>query len=96
VAGRAAPLTGPGSGYVRLSRSVRAAGLLRRRPVYCSVKIAVNLLLLAAGWAAFFLLGPSWWQLLIAVFLAVMFAQTGFIGHDAGRRQIPDPSTPTT
>jgi hypothetical protein len=65
VADREAPLTGPGSDYARLSRSVRAAGLLRRRPGYYSVKIAVNLLLLAAGWAAFFLLGRSWWQLLL-------------------------------
>ena len=36
----------------------------------------------------FFLLGRSWWQLLVAVFLGVMFTQTGFIGHDAGHRQI--------
>jgi fatty acid desaturase len=81
-------LTGRGSDYAQLSRSVRAAGLLRRRHGYYSVKIAVNLLLLAAGWAVFFLLGSSWWQLLVAVFLAVMFTQTGFIGHDAGHRQI--------
>jgi fatty acid desaturase len=88
VADREALLTGPGSDYARLSRSVRAAGLLRRRPGYYSVKIAVNLVLLAAGWTVFFLLGSSWWQLLVAVFLAVMFTQTGFIGHDAGHRQI--------
>jgi fatty acid desaturase len=88
VADREAPLNDSGSDYARLSRMVRAAGLLRRRPGYYSVKIAVNLLLLAAGWAAFFLLGRSWWQLLVAVFLAVMFTQTGFIGHDAGHRQI--------
>jgi len=67
---------------------VRAAGLLRRRRGYYSVKIAVNLLLLVGGWAAFFLLGRSWWQMLVAVFLGVMFTQTGFIGHDAGHRQI--------
>jgi fatty acid desaturase len=67
---------------------VQAAGLRRRRPGYYSLKIAVNLLLLAGGWAAFFLLGRSWWQLLVAGFLAVMFAQTAFIGHDAGHRQI--------
>ena len=48
----------------------------------------MNLLLLAAGWAAFALLGRSWWQLLVAVFLGIMFTQTGFIGHDAGHRQI--------
>ena len=28
------------------------------------------------------------WQLLVAVFLAVMFTQTAFIGHDAGHQQI--------
>jgi fatty acid desaturase len=48
----------------------------------------VNLLLLAAGWTAFALLGRSWWQMLVAVFLGIMFTQTGFIGHDAGHRQI--------
>jgi fatty acid desaturase len=67
---------------------VRAAGLLRRRRGYYSVKIAVNLLLLFGGWAVFFLLGRSWWQMLVAVFLGLMFTQTGFIGHDAGHRQI--------
>jgi fatty acid desaturase len=84
----ATPVTGRGSDYAELSRTVRGAGLLKRRPVYYIVKIATNLLLLVAGWAAFFLLGRSWWQLLVAVFLAVMFTQTGFIGHDAGHRQI--------
>jgi fatty acid desaturase len=81
-------LTGPGSDYAHLSRSVRAVGLLRRRPAYYSIKIAVNLALLAAGWTVFFLLGRSWWQLLVAVFLGLMFTQTGFIGHDAGHHQI--------
>src|SRR5215472_8914333 len=82
------PATGPGSDYAQLSRIVKSAGLLRRRPVYYSLKIGLNLLLLAAGWAAFVMLGRSWWQMLVAVFLAVMFTQTGFIGHDAGHRQI--------
>ena len=82
------PAIGPGSDYAQLLRIVRTAGLLRRRPVYYSLKIGLNLLLLAAGWAAFAMLGRSWWQMLVAVFLAVMFTQTGFIGHDAGHRQI--------
>jgi fatty acid desaturase len=79
---------GPGSDYAQLSRLVRSAGLLRRRRGYYIVKIGVNLLLLFGGWAVFFLLGRSWWQMLVAVFLGVMFTQTGFIGHDAGHRQI--------
>jgi fatty acid desaturase len=77
-----------GTEYAELSRAVRAAGLLRRRPLYYSLKIGANLLLLAAGWTVFALLGRSWWQLLVAAFLAVMFTQTAFIGHDAGHRQI--------
>jgi len=88
LAAPATPVTGGGSEYAELSRAVRGAGLLHRRPVYYSIKISVNLLLLLGGWAVFFLLGRSWWQMLVAVFLAVMFTQTGFIGHDAGHRQI--------
>ena len=87
----AGPLAGPphrGSGYAQLSRQVKQAGLLNRRPGHYIARITVTALLLAAGWAAFVLLGNSWWQLAVAVFLAVMFTQFGFLGHDAGHRQI--------
>jgi hypothetical protein len=64
AAGRASvppalPATGPGSDYAQLSRTVKRAGLLRRRPVYYSFKIGLNLVLLAAGWTAFAVLGQS-------------------------------------
>ena len=84
----AALLDSRGSDYSELSRAVRGAGLLNRHPVYYSIKISLNLILLLGGWAIFFLLGRSWWQVLVAAYLAVMFTQTGFIGHDAGHRQI--------
>jgi fatty acid desaturase len=77
-----------GSEYAQLSRQVRQAGLLDRRPQYYAWKITVTAGLLAAGWAAFVAVGDSWWQLAVAVFLAVMFTQAGFLGHDAGHRQI--------
>nr|WP_083819619.1 acyl-CoA desaturase [Pseudofrankia inefficax] len=77
-----------GSEYGELGRQVRHASLLDRRPGWYCARIAVNLGLLAAGWAAFVLVGNSWWQLGIAAFLAVMFTQFAFIGHDAGHRQI--------
>jgi fatty acid desaturase len=64
------------------------AGLLERRPWYYAWKITFTVLLLAAGWAAFALIGDSWRQLAVAVFLAVVFTQVGFLGHDAGHRQI--------
>ena len=77
-----------GSEYAQLSRRIRQAGLLDRRPRYYAWKIAITAVLLAAGWAAFALVGDSWWQLAVAAYLAVMFTQVGFLGHDAGHRQI--------
>jgi fatty acid desaturase len=77
-----------GSDYARLSRAVRQAGLLDRRTGNYAWRIAITVALLAAGWVAFVLVGNSWWQLGLAVFLAVMFTQVGFLGHDAGHRQI--------
>jgi len=77
-----------GSEYAELSRQVRQAGLLERRPRYYAWKIAVTIGLLAAGWTAFVMVGNSWWQLAVAAFLAVVFTQIGFLGHDAGHRQV--------
>ena len=78
----------PGSDYARLSRQVKQAGLLNRRPGYYSMKIVVTLGLFGLGWVGFGLLGRSWYQLLIAAFLAVAFTQVAFLGHDAGHRQV--------
>jgi fatty acid desaturase len=77
-----------GSDYARLSRAVRQAGLMDRRPGNYAWRIAITVVLLAAGWAAFVLAGNSWWQLGLAVILAIMFTQVAFLGHDAGHRQI--------
>jgi fatty acid desaturase len=84
----AEPGPAPGSDYAELSRAVRGAGLLRRRPTYYSIKISVSLLLFVGGWTVFALLGRTWWQLLVAAFLAVVFTQLAFLGHDAGHRQV--------
>ncbi|MGW7658078.1 fatty acid desaturase, partial [Streptomyces tendae] len=50
--------------------------------------MAVTLLLLTGGWAAFLLIGDSWWQLTVAAVLAFAFTQCGFRGHEAGHRQL--------
>jgi fatty acid desaturase len=84
----AGPVATRGSDYADLMRRVRTAGLLDRRYGYYLTKIAVTGALLAAGWTGFVLLGDSWWQIAVAAFLAVVFTQIGFIGHDAGHRQI--------
>jgi fatty acid desaturase len=77
-----------GSDYARLSRAVRQAGLMDRRRGESAWRIAITLGLLAAGWAAVVLIGDSWWQLAMAAFLAIMFTQVSFLGHEAGHRQI--------
>ncbi|HEX2373046.1 MAG TPA: acyl-CoA desaturase, partial [Actinomycetota bacterium] len=76
------------SDYAKLSRQIKQAGLLDRRRGYYAAKVALNLGLLVAGGVAFVLLGDSWWQLLTAAYLAVVFTQIAFVGHDAGHRQV--------
>ncbi len=77
-----------GSEYAQLSRRIKQAGLLERRSGYYIWRIALTIAALAAGWTAFVLVGNSWRQLGVAAFLAVVFTQMGFLGHDAGHRQI--------
>jgi fatty acid desaturase len=77
-----------GSDYSELSRRVKAAGLLRRRPAYYSMKITVTIGSFLAAWVVFVLVGSTWWQLLTAAFLGVVFTQMGFLGHDSGHRQV--------
>lgn len=78
----------PTGTFEELNARVRAAGLLAPRRDYYAVKITANLVLLAGCYLALFLVGDSWWQLLIAAALAVAFVQTGFIAHDTGHKQI--------
>ncbi len=80
--------TRPGSIYSGLLRQVKGAGLLDRRYGYYLSRIAVTGSLLAGAWGLFVVVGNSWWQLFVAVLLAFVFTQLGFLGHDAGHRQI--------
>lgn len=76
------------SDFTALTRRVQTAGLMRRAyGYYWSRLIAV--ITLGIGLAVtFVVIGSSWWQLLIAVALAVLMAQAAFLGHDAAHRQI--------
>jgi fatty acid desaturase len=77
--------------FAELRRRVRQEGLMDRRPRYYAIKITVLTVLFAGGWVAFVALGDSWYQLLVAVYLAIVFTQIGFwleglllFGHGAG------------
>jgi fatty acid desaturase len=83
-----APEPRHGSDFAALSRTIRDAGLLRRRYAYYAVTCALTIAVFAATWVVFALVGDSWWQLFTAAFLAVVCTQLSFVGHDAGHKQI--------
>ncbi|MHA7140328.1 acyl-CoA desaturase [Arthrobacter sp. Bz4] len=74
--------------YATLLKQVRKEGLLnRRRRFYVSVFAALALTM-GAAWTGFALLGDTWFQLLIAAVLGVVFTQIAFLAHEASHRQI--------
>jgi fatty acid desaturase len=77
-----------GSDFADLARSIKAAGLLDRRYGYYAIRMALTALAFAGVAVGFVFLGDSWWQLLLAVGVAFVSTQFGFLGHDAGHRQI--------
>ena len=83
-----APSERRGSDYARLSRLIAQAGLLDRRPGYYAVRIGLVAALFAGTWALFAAIGDSWWQIPVAVLLAVAFGQVTLLAHDLAHGQI--------
>jgi fatty acid desaturase len=77
-----------GSDFAELNRRVHAQGLLKRKPSYYALRLTLVGLMVSGGWAAFFLIGSSWWTLLVAAFLAVAFTQLALVAHDLAHRQV--------
>lgn len=74
--------------YQNVSQVVREMGLLQRTPRYYSL-IALGILLALGGViTGFILLGDSWFQLLMAAALGVIFTQIAFLAHEAAHRQV--------
>ncbi len=74
--------------YAELKRRIVAAGLLEKQPRYFAVNAFVRLVLLSASIALLFIIDNLWLQFLNAAFLAFALTQIGYLGHDAGHRQI--------
>jgi fatty acid desaturase len=74
--------------YGMLASQMREAGLLERHSARYVVRMGLTVAGFAAGWAALFAVGDSWTSVGVAVFLAFMFTQVDFVGHDAGHQQI--------
>ena len=74
--------------YAELKQFVRQEGLLEKQPRYYTYKILSTVGLLALSIAFLLLVHNFWLQLLNAAFMAFVFGQIGFLGHDGGHRQI--------
>jgi fatty acid desaturase len=79
---------GAGSDFARLSRQITAAGLLRRRSLYYTVRITLVLMAYGIAWTAFVVVGNSWWTLAVAALLAAVFGQVALLAHDVAHRQV--------
>lgn len=74
--------------YSNVSEVVREAGLLRRTPWFYALTATLIALAFGGAVAGFILLGSSWFQLLIAGALGIIFTQVAFLAHEAAHRQI--------
>ena len=74
--------------FTELAQLVRSEDLNRRtRGFYLSL-LGGLVIALAAAFAGMALLGDTWFQLLIAAALGIIFTQFAFLGHEASHRQV--------
>ncbi len=77
-----------GSDFSALCRQVRDAKLLDRRYGSYAVRIGLTMSAFVGAWVVFALLGNSWFQLIVAGVLGLVFTQVAFLGHDGGHQQV--------
>jgi len=74
--------------YSALSQVIKESGLLRRTPVFYSLLVGGLVLALGGAVTGFVLLGDTWYQLLIAAALGIIFTQFAFFAHEASHRAV--------
>lgn len=77
------------SSFKPLVKRVRDRGLMAGTPRYYAVVGVGIVVATAAIIAGMVALAGSWWALLLAPLLGVVWGQVSFIGHDAGHKQLP-------
>jgi fatty acid desaturase len=76
------------SDYAALMSAVQRAHLLDRSASAYVPRMLLLAAMTTGGALTFLWLGRSWWQIALAAHFGVVFAQLGFLGHDAGHQQI--------
>jgi fatty acid desaturase len=74
--------------YAALKNIIKKRGLLEKQPKYYTYKILLIVGMLVLGIIFFLAVNNFLLRMVDAVFLAFVFGQIGFLGHDAGHRQI--------
>ncbi|MCS3426728.1 fatty acid desaturase family protein [Leucobacter aridicollis] len=74
--------------YIQVSQIARESGLLNRAPKFYVLAAVGIALALGGAVLGSVLIGDSWYQLLIAAALAVIFTQIAFLAHEAAHRVI--------
>ena len=74
--------------YPELRRIIKKQGLLDKQPAYYTFKILSTLALLGLSITFLVFVNNFWIQMANAAFLALVFGQIGFVGHDAGHRSV--------
>ncbi|PYY43229.1 MULTISPECIES: acyl-CoA desaturase [unclassified Curtobacterium] len=89
---RTRPAAGPRgsstSTYSAVLAQVKEHDLLRRRTGFYWSLFGSLVGTLALAWIAFAVLGESWFQLIVAGALGVVFTQFAFLSHEAAHRQV--------
>ena len=68
--------------------TIREAGLLRRRRGFYIVTFAVITLVMAAAWVGVVMLAGTWYTLILAAAMGILFTQYAFLAHEASHRQV--------
>ncbi len=74
--------------YTDVAQVVRESGLLNRAQLFYGFVALALALAFGGAITGFILLGDSWFQLLIAGALGILFTQVAFLAHEAAHRQI--------
>ncbi|MGN6127693.1 MAG: fatty acid desaturase, partial [Humibacter sp.] len=74
--------------YTEVSRTVKATGLLGRTRLFY-VSLMIGLVAAMAGVVVgMVVMGPSWFQLILAGVLGLILTQFAFLAHEAAHRQV--------
>jgi fatty acid desaturase len=78
----------PISDFSGLLHTIRDAGLLHRTRRFYILTFAGITLAMGGAWVGFSLLHDTWYQLLVAGAMGILFTQYAFLAHEASHRQI--------